>query len=153
MRILILGDFSTAMFLLSTEPCYIINLVPPESSAYTDCKKISEFIDLCISKNFNRTITNETPWSFIRRYEKKNDLYKVYEKIYGLAGWKPDIIICVYPSDYSIKKSDKILLEQAEIPVFSLNTSDPNLRRNLITLIEGSSECHMTDKIKEDSYQ
>jgi len=134
MRVLLIGDYPTAMFVLSSEPNYMINMVPVNSSNVL--KTIETYVNLCSSTVTDNTIKiyNETPWS-----QLFGNNIPVLGKIYKLCGWKPDLIIYIYIKNNEPNKLDKktsMIIEQGDIPLVSTNGLDKYLLRNILLIID-----------------
>lgn len=134
MKVLLLGDYSTAMFVLSNTPGYIINMIP--KCLDNTVKSIEVYLDLCKTREYNDAILiyNDTPWSHLIVSNENEETKRVKSKIYNLSGWKPDIIIYVYlPGvDMNINQS---CLQYHNIPIFSTSAKETNLLCNLISII------------------
>lgn len=136
MRVLLLGDYPAAMFLLSSEPGYIINMTPVCRG--NTPKSIESFLDLCSFKDYSTssvTIYNDTPWShlLVPTDEEGESTRRIKNKIYKLGGWEPDLIIYVYtPGE---KDKHPLLEHNKDIPVFSTNARDSRLLHNLTSII------------------
>lgn len=135
MKVLLLGDYLSAMFILASEPGYIINMIPIASD--NDINAIERYINLCGLGTSSTAVTfyNDTPWSHLKmmRDSESDRITNMKRKLYDLAGWKPDLIIYVYSPEENTPVMD---MDMDGIPVFSTNVKDHQLHRNLISIID-----------------
>lgn len=134
MRVLLIGDYPTAMFNLSDEPGIIINMIP---QAIDPCQSIKIYLDLCLSDPYHKSISiyNDTPWTHLLLNLNDSPIVKqIKEKLYLTIGWKPDLVIYVYSN--KVKNIDiEHLVQQLDIPMCSTNGEDNHLQKNLLDII------------------
>lgn len=153
MRILLTGQVSGAMLILSTCDTVIVNF-------YSMCRfenhfdEIEYYTGLCWSPQCQGAVYvyNDSPWSNLicnrMPNAHKDRVTCIKEKIYEMGGWKPDAIIHIFTSSQpspqtaqtqtSDKNTEMIFdsLAQDPIPIYSLDATDRDYYRNLCSLIK-----------------
>ena len=126
----------------------------PVGTYHDELYELEDYVKLCARQDYDNAIMvcNKSPWSdwiwsnpnpdlglFLKIPPKQQDVYQLKGQIYALCGWKPDAIINIYdgtPDQKWRKRVTALSLMDPELPIISLNMSDPKFSKNIVETIQ-----------------